>query len=1131
MNKSQSIIFLQVLRDSSQSYQDATEKIHNESLDALALSEELKRLSASYTGATGEAQMMGRIIEELNSRYEGLDLTLENVTSGTYDWGESLDAYIKQAAEAQEKTEKLDRAVELLSEHRQLEIDAEKFKAEIEAAEQEVQRLKELRDSAVTGYNGSTAYDVDYSRAVAQLSEYRAALDETNSALQANEAEYAAINEALGGTGEALSGTEEAGQRLQNVINVTAASLDGLVEKYNEAYAHASASVQGQYEMWDEAAKVIPTSVAKMTEAMQGQIDYWQKYRENLEYLRDQAVNIEGLDEILENLADGSEESVNAVAGIANALKDGSGDVGAMVGAYKDLKTEQDKVSQSMADTATHFSQKLAEMQNNLEQAVRDMDVSGLAEESARSTIQGFINQADGMLSSVQAAYSRLGQTAAKALESSFNNITANLKMPSLPAGVGYATGTRHAEPGFHPVGERGAEIVYFRGGENALTPNEVRKLREELTLTQRTMPEYRHIGLTDNAAPSDTASGAAQTFERVTREIRDGMSGAEDGVLVGANGPEMIYFTGGEVVLTANETRELQRETSALNKAFEEQLISIETAREFGEFARTAQDRSATAPNGAESLSFAFPIAEASPYGETRERTSKDKEYSETSREISRESRLIRERLSERAATSATDTERDKEIRELIKEHDAIRTWEQGSGNIQQASLGLMNSPYAGTSFQREISAQSLPALFPLPLQAEARFLQQFVRKDSTESNERRIDFNSYAPNGKAVAASAKTSDIRHRGEPLRNPLNNYHLPVSNIPAYASGTDSAVPGAALLGAHGPELVVFQGGEKVLTANETRELQRESSLLNEMLSEKSFLFGTSDTQDSFKDFQSEILMAETYQNSLAPFHIPAYASGTDSAVPGAAYVGERGPELALWGNAEKKLNSREIRELRESFALRHYATEEIARMRETLGERSHNTVKESSAEADTERDFSQLYAMKAYRETSEAMRSEAMRELREIQRTASYRNHTQESERMFPTLVTPSLTRPYSLPTEAVSNAVYPADMTAALSFSLGAPMGASLPSAITPTSENPLEAEWDVMSDARPAAGNGGGVYTITVSPSYTNYFSGNTQQEDVEKAMFANTDRLRETIERIMEDIEADNVRSDFR
>ena len=91
--------------------------------------------------------------------------------------------------------------------------------------------------------------------------------------------------------------------------------------------------------------------------------------------------------------------------------------------------------------------------------------------------------------------------------------------------------------------------------------------------------------------------------------------------------------------------------------------------------------------------------------------------------------------------------------------------------------------------------------------------------------------------------------------------------------------------------------------------------------------------------------------------------------------------------------------------------------------------------------------------------------------------------------------------------------------------------MGASLPSAITPTSENPLEAEWDVMSDARPAAGNGGGVYTITVSPSYTNYFSGNTQQEDVEKAMFANTDRLRETIERIMEDIEADNVRSDFR
>ncbi|MGM9564159.1 MAG: phage tail tape measure protein [Faecousia sp.] len=40
---------------------------------------------------------------------------------------------------------------------------------------------------------------------------------------------------------------------------------------------------------------------------------------------------------------------------------------------------------------------------------------------------------------------------------------------------------------------------------------------------------------------------------------------------------------------------------------------------------------------------------------------------------------------------------------------------------------------------------------------------------------------------------------------------------------AYASGTISASPGLALVGENGPELVFFRGGERVLTADETRE--------------------------------------------------------------------------------------------------------------------------------------------------------------------------------------------------------------------------------------------------------------------------------------------------------------------
>ena len=41
----------------------------------------------------------------------------------------------------------------------------------------------------------------------------------------------------------------------------------------------------------------------------------------------------------------------------------------------------------------------------------------------------------------------------------------------------------------------------------------------------------------------------------------------------------------------------------------------------------------------------------------------------------------------------------------------------------------------------------------------------------------------------------------------------------------YASGTDNAAPGFALVGENGPELMFFNGGEKVLDASRTSALQ------------------------------------------------------------------------------------------------------------------------------------------------------------------------------------------------------------------------------------------------------------------------------------------------------------------
>ena len=53
----------------------------------------------------------------------------------------------------------------------------------------------------------------------------------------------------------------------------------------------------------------------------------------------------------------------------------------------------------------------------------------------------------------------------------------------------------------------------------------------------------------------------------------------------------------------------------------------------------------------------------------------------------------------------------------------------------------------------------------------------------------------------------------------------NSAYAANSRVPMYASGTDNAAPGLALVGEEGPELVYFNGGEKVLNASRTASLQ------------------------------------------------------------------------------------------------------------------------------------------------------------------------------------------------------------------------------------------------------------------------------------------------------------------
>lgn len=286
----------------------------------------------------------------------------------------------------------------------------------------------------------------------AALDEGNGALEEAQAALDEASAAYDRLTESASDTGDAVGeGADQINSALSNVNS----TVQELADSYNEAYEAALGSIEGQYSLWDEAAAVSETSIGSINSALQSQIDYWNQYNENLASLNERAADIEGLSELLATFADGSANSVNAIAGMVNASDE---DLQQMVDSYAQLQQAQQDTSDSLADLTTGFSNQMDELQTSLVEDIAAMDLSEEARQNGIATIQGYISGASSMRGQVAAAYASLGSAATSALQG--GNTSRR----------GYAAGTMDAEAGVHLVGEYGPELVAFRGGESVLT-------------------------------------------------------------------------------------------------------------------------------------------------------------------------------------------------------------------------------------------------------------------------------------------------------------------------------------------------------------------------------------------------------------------------------------------------------------------------------------------------------------------------------------------------------------------------------------------------------------------------------------------------------------------------------------
>ncbi|MGD9567519.1 MAG: phage tail tape measure protein [Sedimentibacter sp.] len=402
------------------SHSESSGEIEKEQRSTVALIAKLKELTETTGGATGNQQAILSIIQALNEQVPELALNYDDVVNSSGGFIDSLytiaEAQAAQAKLEAQWSEYIDRVGQ-----------QDSLKSAKEAAEYNAKIAQEEYDVAYKAWSDAIQlYQYDYSglgmynegkeldSAREQLETYNTVLNETSVAFEENAAAVAELEEAFQAYQREQEEAATSGENISEVISSIKQEMDALTAAYEEAYTAALDSISGQYNLWDEAAKVVETSAWSINNALESQATYWQDYNANLEHLTERSSEIEGLSEMIASFADGSEGSVNAIAGMANATDE---ELSAMVTNWQELKKEQETVAESLATLETDFITSMNSLQTELESAIKEMNLSNEAAESGRSTVEGFINGSEEMLPAVREAYTKIANAAVTAID------------------------------------------------------------------------------------------------------------------------------------------------------------------------------------------------------------------------------------------------------------------------------------------------------------------------------------------------------------------------------------------------------------------------------------------------------------------------------------------------------------------------------------------------------------------------------------------------------------------------------------------------------------------------------------------------------------------------------------------
>ncbi|MCC8063676.1 MAG: phage tail tape measure protein [Clostridiales bacterium] len=382
-----SVALAESVQESRDAFADTKEELETSAANLSGYADELAELMSKSSRTTTEQERLLYIIDALNESVNDLNLAYDAETDSINMTTDAVKAMTDAQIAQTEQEENIARYNELLDQQAQIAAELESNEADLNAAYDERDALLAANTDAMgvntdaLGMSNQQAVELD-----STISGLNEGISELSAQYDANAAELAELEAIVESYGETQDEASDSTAVAEAAAESLAEELTTLQASYDEAYAAAYDSLSGQMDLWEQVDEITAMSSEDIMAALDSQLAYWQDYDANLENVYSR--NIEGLDNLVASIDDGSSEAAQYIAGLASMSDE---ELQTMVDKYGQVETAMGDVADTTATMGEDVNATLQQMVTDTTTALNDMDLSDEAKEAALNTLEGYI--------------------------------------------------------------------------------------------------------------------------------------------------------------------------------------------------------------------------------------------------------------------------------------------------------------------------------------------------------------------------------------------------------------------------------------------------------------------------------------------------------------------------------------------------------------------------------------------------------------------------------------------------------------------------------------------------------------------------------------------------------------------